>query len=103
MDYIICTFNTIKRGNLLAPVQLEKAALTYHLSDSDLLFTRLETKEGLLKFWQIAGKLTELFIHYGKMGRVGKKLIKSYASAAEVIIEKRKLIKQKEKKGYKRA
>jgi superfamily I DNA and/or RNA helicase/predicted DNA-binding WGR domain protein len=76
--------------------------LPYNLSESDLLFTRLEQHDGKGKFWQIAGKLNDIVIRYGKIGSEGKKIIKSLNSVAEVIIEKRKLVKQKERKGYKR-
>ncbi|MFT4970511.1 MAG: hypothetical protein ACI9O4_002269 [Chitinophagales bacterium] len=48
------------------------------------------------------GKLNDISIRYGEVGSKGKKLIKSKASVAKVIFEKRKLIKQKEKQGYKR-
>lgn len=77
-------------------------AFDYQLSIADLLFTRLETQEEPKKYWQIAGKLSDVVIQYGKLGKKGKTIIKQYENVAEVIRKKRKLIQQKELKGYKR-
>ncbi len=76
--------------------------INYKLAMKDLLFTRLIKPGAPDKFWQVAGKLSDVVIQYGKVGSKGKTLIKSYANVAEVIKKKRSLIKQKEKNGYKR-
>ena len=70
--------------------------------ESKLLFTRLEIKQNEHLFWELAGNLNDIVIRYGKVGSKGRKLIKSYESVAQVIKEKRKLIRQKEKQGYRR-
>ena len=70
--------------------------------ESKLLFTRLEINENEHLFWELAGNLNDIVIRYGKVGSKGRKLIKSYESVAQVIKEKRKLIRQKEKQGYRR-
>ncbi len=70
--------------------------------ESRLLFTRLEIKQNDHLFWELAGNLNDIVIRYGKVGSKGRRLIKSYESVAQVIKEKRKLIRQKEKQGYRR-
>lgn len=100
-------FQTIEHIEQNNKTEIPQAKRSDHLDElkydeSKLLFTRLEINENDHLFWELAGNLNDIIIRYGKVGSKGRKLIKSYESVAQVIKEKRRLIRQKEKQGYRR-
>jgi len=52
------------------------------------------------KFWAIDYNETELCVHYGKVGAIGKYEIKEFDTEEDCIKEAQKLIASKKKKGY---
>lgn len=102
LDGIIHKIEQLQSGNVEEIELQETKQKEALINEEKLLFTRLEKSEKDHLFWELAGNLHDLIIRYGKVGSKGTRLIKNYSTVAEVIKEKRKLIRQKEKSGYRR-